>query len=88
MKTIQDAAAALAAGHASAAALTEQALARIADPAGEGKRAFTKVHADRAMASARAMDAPDALRTCSPRTVRCIGGIFLASPCASAPALQ
>ena len=57
MKTILDAAAALAAGHTSAAALTEQALARIADPKGEGARAFTIVHAERAMASARAMDA-------------------------------
>ena len=57
MKTIQDAAAALAAGHTSAAALAEQALARIADPAGEGRRAFAKVYADRAMASAKAMDA-------------------------------
>lgn len=57
MKTIRDAAAALAAGHTTAAALTEQALARIADPGGEGKRAFTMVHAERALASARALDA-------------------------------
>lgn len=57
MKTILDAAAALAAGRTSAAALTEQALARIAAPEGEGKRAFITVHAERAMASARALDA-------------------------------
>jgi aspartyl-tRNA(Asn)/glutamyl-tRNA(Gln) amidotransferase subunit A len=57
MKTISDAAAALAAGHTTAAALTEAALARIADPAGEGARAFIAVHADSARASAAAMDA-------------------------------
>ncbi len=57
MNTIAQAAASLAAGHTTAAALTEQALARIADPDGEGKRAFLMVHAERALASARAMDA-------------------------------
>ncbi len=57
MKTIAEAAAALAAGHTTAAALTEAALARIADPAGEGSRAFMTVHADTARASAAAMDA-------------------------------
>ena len=45
MKTISAAAAALAAGHTTAASLTEQALGRIAAPAGEGKRAFIKVNA-------------------------------------------
>lgn len=62
MKTIADAASALAAGRTTAAALTEQALARITDPNGEGQRAFTMVHAERAMASARAMDALRAAR--------------------------
>ncbi|NMJ42769.1 amidase [Roseomonas sp. JC162] len=57
MKTIAEAAAALGAGHTTAAALTEAALARIADPAGEGSRAFMTVHADTARASAAAMDA-------------------------------
>ena len=56
-RTILDAAAALAAGRTSAAALTEAALARIADPAGEGRRAFITVHAESARASAAAMDA-------------------------------
>lgn len=57
MKTIVDAAAALAAGHTTAAALTDAALARIADPNGEGARTFITVHADTARASAAAMDA-------------------------------
>ncbi|MBP0462673.1 amidase [Roseomonas sp. PWR1] len=56
-RTLTDAAAALAAGTTTAAALTEAALARIADPAGEGARAFITVHADSARASAAAMDA-------------------------------
>lgn len=55
--TVTEAAAALAAGHATAAALTEAALARIADPKGEGARAFITVHAETARASAAAMDA-------------------------------
>lgn len=57
MKTIAEAAAALAAGHTTAAALTDAALARIAAPDGEGARAFVTVHADSARASAAAMDA-------------------------------
>lgn len=57
MKTIAEAAAALAAGRTSAAALTDAALARIAAPDGEGGRAFITVHADTARASAAAMDA-------------------------------
>ena len=51
------AAGALAAGHTTALALTEAALARIADPAGEGSRAFVAVQAEQALATARAMDA-------------------------------
>jgi hypothetical protein len=55
--TVIEAAAALAAGRTSATALVEAALARIADPAGEGARAFMVVHAETARATANAMDA-------------------------------
>jgi aspartyl-tRNA(Asn)/glutamyl-tRNA(Gln) amidotransferase subunit A len=59
MRTIDHLAQALDAGQTSSRALVEDALARIADPAGEGSRAFIAVHA----AQARAMaDAHDALR--------------------------
>lgn len=51
------AAEALAAGRTTALALTEAALARIADPAGEGARAFVAVQAEQALVAARAMDA-------------------------------
>jgi aspartyl-tRNA(Asn)/glutamyl-tRNA(Gln) amidotransferase subunit A len=51
------AAADLAAGRTTAQALTEAALARIADPAGEGARSFVAVQAEQALATARAMDA-------------------------------
>lgn len=57
MKTLIEAAASLAAGHTTAVALTEAALARIAAPEGEGARAFITVHAETARASAAAMDA-------------------------------
>ncbi|MCO6419180.1 amidase [Siccirubricoccus sp. KC 17139] len=57
MQHIADAAAALAAGRISALALVDAALERIADPAGEGARTFTAVHAEAARAEARAMDA-------------------------------
>jgi len=56
-RTLIDAAAALAAGTTTAAALTDAALARIADPSGEGVRAFVTVHEGSARASAAAMDA-------------------------------
>ena len=49
----------LAAGRTSSRELTEQALARIADPAGEGARAFMKVNAESARADA---DHADRLR--------------------------
>ena len=49
----------LAAGKSSSRGLVEQALARIADPAGEGARAFMKVYADSARADA---DHADRLR--------------------------
>jgi aspartyl-tRNA(Asn)/glutamyl-tRNA(Gln) amidotransferase subunit A len=55
--TIAEAAGALAAGRVTAAGLTEEALARIADPAVEGARAYVAVHADAARAVARAMGA-------------------------------
>ena len=49
----------LAAGRTTSRRLTEQALARIADPAGEGARAFMKVYAESALAEA---DFSDRLR--------------------------
>ncbi|HEV7265898.1 MAG TPA: amidase [Falsiroseomonas sp.] len=55
--TIAEAANALAAGRVTAAALVEEALARIADPDGEGACAFIEVQAEPARATARAMDA-------------------------------
>ena len=51
------AARALAEGHTTSEALVDAALARIADPGGEGALAFVKVHAESARAVARAMDA-------------------------------
>jgi aspartyl-tRNA(Asn)/glutamyl-tRNA(Gln) amidotransferase subunit A len=54
--TIASAAQSLASGRSSALALTNEALARIADPAGEGGRAFLAVHVAAARASATAMD--------------------------------
>jgi aspartyl-tRNA(Asn)/glutamyl-tRNA(Gln) amidotransferase subunit A len=53
---ISDHADAVASGAASSAALTESCLARIADPAGEGKRAFVKVWVDEARTAAKAQD--------------------------------
>ena len=57
MQTIQNHADALESGRVTARELIETALARIADPAGEGARAFVAVHAEQARASADAMDA-------------------------------
>ena len=54
--TIASLAADLAAGRSSSRALVERALARIADPAGEGKRAFIKVWREPALAAAEASD--------------------------------
>lgn len=54
--TIASLGAALEAGRTSAAALTEHALARSADPAGEGVRVFTRLYSDRAPGWARASD--------------------------------
>jgi len=46
MDTVASLSAAIAAGRTTSRELVEQALARIADPAGEGPRAFMKVYAD------------------------------------------
>src|SRR3989442_1009905 len=54
--TTTTARAALDAGHSSATALTTSALDRIADPSGEGARAFTQVFAERALRWAQASD--------------------------------
>jgi aspartyl-tRNA(Asn)/glutamyl-tRNA(Gln) amidotransferase subunit A len=59
MWTVAQLAADLAAGRTTSRQLTEEALARIADPAGEGKRAFLKVYNDEALAQA---DFSDRLR--------------------------
>jgi aspartyl-tRNA(Asn)/glutamyl-tRNA(Gln) amidotransferase subunit A len=56
MRTLEEHAQALADGHTSSRALVEQCPARIADPNGEGARAFIKVHAEQARAMADAMD--------------------------------
>ena len=54
--TILQLAADLVAGRTTSRTLTEQALARIADPKGEGGRAFIKVWRDQALAAADASD--------------------------------
>jgi aspartyl-tRNA(Asn)/glutamyl-tRNA(Gln) amidotransferase subunit A len=59
MWTVAQLAGDLATGRTTSRSLTEQALARIADPAGEGKRAFIKVYAEGALAEA---DFSDRLR--------------------------
>jgi aspartyl-tRNA(Asn)/glutamyl-tRNA(Gln) amidotransferase subunit A len=70
--TVLSLAAQLAAGRTTSRALTEAALARIADPSGEGARTFTKVYRDQALAAA---DAQDALRKAG----------YVASPLAGLP---
>ncbi len=57
MRAIDDLAADLGTGRTTSRALVEEALARIADPAGEGARTFIKVHAEQARAMADAVDA-------------------------------
>ncbi len=59
MRPILDLAGDLASGRVTSRALTEQMLARIEDPAGEGSRAFVSWNRDRALAEA---DASDMLR--------------------------
>ena len=54
--TITQLAADLAAGRTTSRKLIEEALARIADPKGEGQRAFVKVWKDQALAAAEASD--------------------------------
>ena len=56
MNMLSDYAATLAQNHATSEALTQACLARIADPGGEGQRAFIKVYAESALANARASD--------------------------------
>jgi aspartyl-tRNA(Asn)/glutamyl-tRNA(Gln) amidotransferase subunit A len=70
--TVLGLAADLAAGRTTSRALVEGALARIADPAGEGARVFTKVYTDQARAAA---DAQDQLRKAG----------YIASPLAGLP---
>ena len=72
MPTIASLAADLAAGRTTSRELVETALARIADPAGEGSRTFTKVYADSARLAA---DAQDRLRKAG----------YVASPLAGLP---
>jgi aspartyl-tRNA(Asn)/glutamyl-tRNA(Gln) amidotransferase subunit A len=55
--TLMQLAADLGAGRTSSAALVEEALARISDPAGEGRRCFIAVYADQARKAAAAQDA-------------------------------
>jgi len=59
MWTVARLGAEVAAGKVTSRSLVEQALARIADPAGEGARAFTKTYAETALAEA---DHSDRLR--------------------------
>jgi aspartyl-tRNA(Asn)/glutamyl-tRNA(Gln) amidotransferase subunit A len=56
LTTLEQQADALASGATTSRTLVEACLERIADPAGEGARAFTKVHAGQARATADAMD--------------------------------
>ena len=56
MKTLPELSHALASGKTSSEILVRACLDRIADPAGEGARAFIKVYADAALAAARASD--------------------------------
>src|SRR5689334_4776006 len=54
--TIRELAADLAAGRTTSRRLTEEALARIGDGKGEGRRVFVKVWKDQALAAAEASD--------------------------------
>jgi aspartyl-tRNA(Asn)/glutamyl-tRNA(Gln) amidotransferase subunit A len=56
MRAIEEVAQSLADGRTTSRALIEEALTRIADPAGEGARTFIKVHAEQARAAADAVD--------------------------------
>ncbi len=72
LPTLAKLAADLAAGRTTSRALADAALDRIADPAGEGKRAFLTVYAESARAAA---DAQDKLRAAG----------YVASPLAGIP---
>jgi hypothetical protein len=54
--TLSVLAADLAAGRTTSSTLVDEALARIANPTGEGRRTFVKVYADAARAAAEAQD--------------------------------
>src|ERR1700736_6063663 len=54
--TVAELAVLLRRGRTSSRVLTDEALARIADPDGEGKRAFLRVYAEQARAAAEAQD--------------------------------
>src|SRR5690606_27036048 len=56
MKTLLDLAQALQAGATTSRALTEDALARAEDKAGEGARVFTRLYREQALAEAEASD--------------------------------
>ncbi len=56
MPTLHQLAADLASGRTTSEQLVDECLARIADPAGEGRSAYLEVEAERARAAARAMD--------------------------------
>ena len=62
LPTVTALAADLAAGRTTSLQLTEAALARAQDPAGEGARVFTRLDADRARAAAQASDTLRAAR--------------------------
>src|SRR5580704_11226367 len=70
--TVTSLAASLSAGRTTSRALVEEALARIADPGGEGRRCFLRVYADSAR---KAADAQDQLRAAG----------YVASPLAGLP---
>ena len=57
MKTLSELSHELATGKTTSERLVRECLERIADPAGEGARAFIKVYAEPALAAARASDA-------------------------------
>src|SRR5262245_27383237 len=66
MHTVNELAQALASGKVRARALVDQALDRIADPSGEGARAFMSVAADSARAQADEVDRKRAAGTAVP----------------------
>ncbi|WP_134499991.1 amidase [Microvirga pakistanensis] len=56
ISTVNEQKLALAEGRTTSSALTEEALKRASDPAGEGSRVFTRLYADEARAAAQASD--------------------------------